>query len=280
MSRIVVIHQNPNLAKTGGFEHLNRNLYSGSTVNFGISVKNNRLNLDLNKDEKALIENTFNVNMDTKEGLNFYTNEQFNFEISDKVMSWDLQDAKTLLKYGAAIASGILAKDKKEVENPRCQSIFYVYDAEAETDYLSSLNELKGDVMFELTKLKKEEPEKIIIYAKYLFNTFEKYTPAKAFNSLVEYAEKHTKTNKTLDQLLKVLNLPFEDIELTVIVQTAINSGILSKNKQGNYFNKESMTDYGKNIEDIKLYLKMNPDELGEGKSTDKVYAIRRQLKQ
>lgn len=279
MSRTVVIHQNPNLARTGGFETLNRNLYSGSTVNFGVAVKNNRLNVELTTDERELVEHFYNTKLDSKEGIQFYTGDTFNFEISDKVMSWNLNDARTLLKYGAAIASGILARDKKEVESPRCQSIFYVYDAEAETDYISNLNELKGDVMYQLTKLKKEDPDQIITYAKYLFNTFEKYTPAKAYNSLVEYAEKHSKTNKTLDTILKTLELPFDDVDLTVTIQTAINSGILSKNKQGAYFNKESMTEYGRNVTEIKQYLTNNPDELGEGKSTDKVYAIKRLLK-
>lgn len=277
MGKTVLIHQNPNLVSVGGFEHTGKNLFAGSKVNFGISSKNNKLNLDLTKEETKKIENYYNKNLDSKEGVEYYTG--LIFEMNDKTISWDLDSPENLLKYKAGIAAGIIAVDKKEVENPRCKAIFYVYDADAESEYISKLNELKGEVVYQLTKLKKDNPDKIITYAKYLFNSQESYTPVKAYNKLIEYAEKHTKTKPTLTEITKLLSLPYQDIEFDVLIQTSINRNIIVKNKNGEFINRESMTAYGKTTDDIKQYLKNNPDEVGEGKSNDKVYALKRLLK-
>lgn len=274
----VIIHQNPNLVKVGGYEKTGKSINSNTKVSFSIPFVNNSFKLSLTSDQIKTIEKYYNIKFDSAEGRKFYS--EMNFTITDKVVSWNLADIETLTKYGAAISVGILAEDRKAIDNPMCQALFYVFNSEEETNYISEFNELKGEVIFGLTKIKKEDPDKIIKLAKYMFNSYEKFTPQKAYNKIIEFAEKHTKNNKTLDQIKRVLDAKWEDIDLTVTIQEAINKNIIVKNNRQFFINKESLTEYGKNIDEIKLFLVQNPDELGEGKATDKVYAIKRLLKQ
>lgn len=274
----VIIHQNPNLVKVGGYEKTGKSINSNTKVSFAIPYVNNSFKLSLNNDQIKSIEKYFNTKFDSVDGRKLYS--EMNFTITDKVVSWNLEDTETLIKYGAAISVGILAEDRKAIDNPMCQALFYVFNSEEETNYISEFNELKGEVIYELTRIKKEDPEKVIKLAKFMFNAYEKLTPQKAYNKIVEFAEKHTKNNKTLDQIKRVLDSKWEDIDLTVTIQEAINKNVIVKNNRQYFINKESLTEYGKNIDEIKAFLINNPDELGDSKATDKVYAIRRLLKQ
>lgn len=274
----VIVHQNPNLVKVGGYEKTGKSINNNTKVSFGIPFVNNRHKLELKPEQIKIVEDYYHIKLDSVEGRAFYSD--MSFDITDKVISWDLTQPEILIKYGAAISAGILAEDRKAIENPMCQAMFYVFNSEDETNYISEYNELRGDVLYELTKMKKEDADNIIKLAKYMFDSYEKYTPSKAYNKLVEYAEKHTKTNKTLNEIKKILDGSWEDIDLTVIIQECIAKNIIIKNKRQFFMNRENLTEYGKNIDEIKAFLLNNPDELGDGKAGDKVYALRRLLKQ
>ena len=124
---MIIIHQNPNLAKTGGYEKIGKNLASGSKVSFGIPVVNNRLKLALKEEQLKTIETFFGIKLDSAEAISFY-NEKL-IGLTDKIISWDLTDPRVLLTYGAAVQAGILAESRNEIENPFCQAIYYVYDS-------------------------------------------------------------------------------------------------------------------------------------------------------
>ena len=274
----IIILQNPNLVKVGGFENLNKSLYNNTAVGFQIPFVNNKFKTGLTEAEKKRVENHYNMMFDTPEGRDFYAG--LSFTISDRKESWNLENPELLLKYKTAMELGILAKDRVEIDNPLCQAIFYVYDPEEENQYVSEQNELKGEVLFMLTDLKKSKPKQLITFAKYIFTTYEVFTPSRAYNRLVEMADAHSKTNRTLNKLYDILTADFEDIDLTVVIREAINKNLIIKNNRAYFANRDSSTEYGKNEEEIKEFLLNNPDELGEGKATDKLYALRRLLKE
>lgn len=276
---IIIIHQNPNLVKTGGYEKLGRSISPNTKVGYSLSVVNDKIKLDLTDAQKKLIEVHYGKKLEAADAVEFYSKQVLE-PLKDDVVSWDLTNPKYLLSYGVALFTGILAADIKQIENPMCSALFYVYNSEEESNYLSELNELKGEVMYNLTKLKKEDPEKIINLAKFMFNSFEVYTPSKAYNKIIQFAEQHTKTNPTLKQIDANLAKDWKEIEMSVLIQDAINKGIIVKNQRMFYMNKQNLTEYGKNPDEIIEFLKVNPDELGEGKSTDKVYSLKRLLKQ
>ena len=274
----IIIHQNPNLVKVGGYEKLGRSIHPGTKIGFTFSTVNGEIKTSLNKSQTELVEKFYNKRFSDGDALEYYSRLKLEV-LSDKVVAWDLSKPDLLFSYGIATYLGILAADAKAIENPLCSATHYVYNSEEESNYLSEYNELKGEVIYQLTKFKKESPEKVITLSKYMFNSFEIYTPAKAYNKLVEFAEKHTKSNPTLKTLKANLEHDYADIELTVLVQECINKGIIVRNANQYFENKENRTEYGKSNEEIKTFLKKNPDELGEGKATDKVYALRRLIK-
>jgi hypothetical protein len=273
----VILHQNPNLVKVGGYETLKRSLNPNSKVSFSIPTVNNRLKLTLSKEEEKLIEKHFNYKIDSPEGMNFYSS--IDFKMDDKVTAWEISTGDALLKYKAGVAVGLIAESIKDIDNPMCQALYYVYNPDEESNYISETNELRGDIMAELSAAKKESPEKIITLCKYMLNTYEKLTPQRAYNKIIELVDKHTKTNPTLNTIKRQLETPYPEVELTVLIQDCINRSIIVKNNRQHFINRESTTEYGKNIDEIKAFLKQNPDELGEGKPSDKVYSLKRLLK-
>ena len=74
---VVIIHQNPNLVKVGGFEKTGRSINVNTKVSFGIPFVNNKFRLNLNESQIKKIEDFYHVKFDTQEGREFYSTMSF-----------------------------------------------------------------------------------------------------------------------------------------------------------------------------------------------------------
>lgn len=269
--------QNPNLVTTGGFENTGKSLYPNTSIGFSIPVFAGKFYHGLKESEIEKVEEYYGCKFDSPEGRDLFGT--LSFKIPDSPIGFDLDTPDQLLSYRLAVSLGIIAETKSDTEDPLNSSYFYIVNSKLEEELNASINEIEGEVIADLTIMKRKEKDKLIKLSKYLFETYDILDENKAYNKIFNFVKANTKSNNNIEIVKAALDLDEEEINLVVDIKEAISRSILAKNNKGFYYNKVSSTELGKNLEEIKLFLLQNSDELGTGGKDDSVYSIRRQLK-
>jgi hypothetical protein len=272
---MIYIHQNPNLVKVGGFQNLGKSLFNNTKVSLSIPLVNGKFKIDLSSEELKKVNDYYGRTFEDKE---FFSELQF--PIADLIHPLDIENnVDNLITYKLGLTQGIIAANREAIEDPHCTAIFYVYDSDEHNDYKAKRNELKGDLIYTLTGLKRENKLRLIKVNKYLFSSYEALDENKAYNKLIDFIESADTVNNNLETLNRVLNLDESEVSMNVDIKEAIARNFILRDERG-YFNRESTTRYGKNFDEIVMFMEANPDELGTGNKNDKAYSIRKLLLQ
>lgn len=273
----MILEQNPNLVKVGGFENQNKSLYPNTSVGFQIPLVSGKLYHGLEKEEIEKVENYYGYSFNSKEGIEFYSNQ--NFILPEHTSSLNIEDnIQDLLTYRLGVYLGLICSSKEETKSPMSNALFYVYDSKIENKEKAQLNRMKTKAGAKLDNWFDEDPDYLVYVGKYLFDTYSVWTAEKALNDILQMMEENNSRNNNIKKVFDAVNLSEEEIKFVVDVKEAISKSIIRKNARGNYYNSASNTEYGKTLETVLDYLKQNEDEMGKGLKTDSHYSIRKQI--
>jgi hypothetical protein len=274
----IILQQNPNLIKTGGFEKEGMSLFPNTTVSFSIPLISGQLIHGLDKDEVEKVEKHYGFSFTDPRGIEFYTEQTFHLPCD--TTSLNIEDnPQDLLRYKLGLYNGFIAENFEATKGPMTNAMFFVYNAQTENKEKAKDNRIKAKIGGQLNTWFEDDPEYLINVGKYLFETYSVWTEETALNDILAYLEAHTSRNKNIYKVQDILNLDKEEVEFVVDVKEAISKSIIRKNTKGNYYNALSNTEFGKTLEGVLSFLKENPDELGSNSKSDSHYSIRKQLK-
>lgn len=272
----VIVMQNPNLVGLGGFESLGKSLYPKTSVGFNIPVINKKLAINYSEEDKKTFENYFGFKFDSPEGIEFYGDYQFT--LPEHVTSFNLENPVDNFTYRTAVLLGYIVESKEDIKSPMCNAIFYVHSSKLDAEEKAKTNRLKAKCLAKLDDLYENSSKEIIWVAKYLFNSYTDWNKDKALNELIEFIDKSTARNKNSEEVEKALNLNKNELKFVVDVKEAISRSIIRKNAKGNFYNTLTNTEFGKTLDEVLDFLRLNDSEMGEGTKEDSHYTIRKQL--
>jgi hypothetical protein len=165
------------------------------------------------------------------------------------------QNPYDIIKYHALIANGYVAPSEKAASSPRykfAKYYFFIEDVEAD-EQVSTLKK-RDRARSELYKLDGDK-DKLVLIGQYLEGGKYKETmkPSTLYKNLSDYIN-NSQYPENVDEFLRVVKAPVEDIKYKVTVDTAIRKKIIRFRDGYYYF---AAANLGKNAADVLKNLKL-----------------------
>lgn len=278
------IKQVKSTGKKLGLEKYGLSVFESATTTLDVPIVKGKVKLTLHEDQLKIIEDYYNVDLDSKEAVQRFKNEIL--ELKHTLTALDPESAPDLLLLGSCITLGIVAPSMIALENSRSSSHFVLVNEGEEEKKKATLYQKYDDAIVEVSKLRKSNKYMIAV-ARYLYHGrgFIPKDPDTAYMKIREFLDAKKNgdmgRNQSIDYFLNVLSKDKTLLYTTVDYREAVRLNIIRRNVNGQYVNTFSQTELGKN-EDEAIQFLMNPkylSELGTNSSKDLPTSIRYQLK-
>jgi hypothetical protein len=247
MSKITLIQNTfNNSLKAIKTEDLRR-MSVGARLTLNLQYMDDSFVPDLSEKELKLIKD--------KTGESWMKGDDFNpywlkYEVvfnSDKQQVLDLTDFRDLIKYKVGIKLGVIAETFEEAKDIMNKSIFYCSNREDESRLEAEKNEVYTDVLFDLTKLKRESDLKLVYVASEILGDLSIVNVSESLNYLKRWLDEKDTTErcKAVAEILKEDTVKLEN---AYNIKKCISYGLIKKNSRGFYCNAESATEFGKSV--------------------------------
>lgn len=274
-----------------GYEDLGLNCNENAFTMTQMSYKDGVWAHGLSAEDQKKVEKYYNRSFSKAEDSPFWASKVFKVPHTNDMI--DPNSPEDILKLGVLTATGLLAPNTSEQDNPHRSYRFVLVNPGKDEEKEATLYQRRFKAAGYLDQIKSEEERYLVYLSKYLLNNQSGVmsTPQTAFVKLAKYIQgelEGSNKNDAVDLFLASLDPKYggtkskDELYLEVDVNDAIKRQIIrmDRNRQVFYNPMIPDSDYGRNITEVVNFLSnpKNMDHLGTGSDSDSVYAIRYQL--